>query len=171
MLPSAHPHIRLVQPSDRGQILNFCQHTWEDEADYIPDVWDLWVNDPLGHILVAVLDNQPVGMTRLVQLSPTEGWWEGLRVDRDYRQQGIGSLLCQAAIDTAQSLGLSTLRTCVSVKNTLMHAFMQNRGFIPQGDYAVYQADAVVDAPSTLQALGSADLDTVWATISLPGSR
>jgi GNAT superfamily N-acetyltransferase len=155
-----------AHPDDKAVILGFCQHTWEDEADYIPDVLDLWINDPLGHILVAVLNNQPVGMTRLVQLSPTEGWWEGLRVDRNYRQQGIGSLLCQAAIDTAQSLGLATLRTCVSVKNTLMQTFVQHRGFIPQGDYAVYQADAIADAPSSLQAFSFADLNTIWATIS-----
>lgn len=162
---SGEINIRPFQATDRGTILSFCQHTWEHEEDYIPDVLEKWIANPHGHILVADLHERAVGMTRLVQLSPAEGWWEGLRVDRNYRQQGIASLLYQAAIEKAKSLSLATLRTCVSVNNTLMHTFVQHLGFNPKCDYAVYQADAITHETSALQALSSSNLDTILATI------
>ncbi|MBE9140519.1 GNAT family N-acetyltransferase [Nodosilinea sp. LEGE 07088] len=166
MPPSAQPHIRPAQPSDKIPILAFCQHTWDDETDYIPDVWDVWFADPTGHILVADRDGQPVGMTRIVQLSDTEGWWEALRVDRAFRRQGIGRQLTQAALSLGQSLGLTTLRTCVSVTNTSMHPFMQREGFSPLGDYAVYSATASKGAPTALRLLGEDDCDRAWAAIN-----
>ncbi|MGG6242745.1 N-acetyltransferase family protein [Nodosilinea sp. AN01ver1] len=165
MTLTAQPHIRPAQPSDKAPILTFCQHTWDDEADYIPDVWDVWFADPTGHILVADRNGQPVGMTRLVQLSDTEGWWEALRVDRAFRRQGIGHQLTQAALSLAQSLGLTTLRTCVSVTNASMHPFMKHQGFSPLGDYAVYSATASEGAPTALRLLGVDDCDRAWAAI------
>ncbi|MBD2112553.1 MULTISPECIES: GNAT family N-acetyltransferase [Cyanophyceae] len=159
-------HIRPAQPSDKAPILDFCQHTWDDETDYIPDVWDVWFAAPTGHILVADRDGQPVGMTRLVQLSDTEGWWEALRVDRTFRRQSIGHQLTQAALSLAQSLGLTTLRTCVSVTNASMHPFMQHQGFSPLGDYAVYSATASEGVPTALRLLGVDDCDRAWAAIN-----
>jgi len=158
--------IRLAQPGDKAAILAFCQYTWEHEADYIPAVWDLWFADPSGHILVADLDGQAVGMTRLVQLSVTEGWWEGLRVDRAYRRAGIGSQLARAALEMSHSLDLPTLRTCVSVTNTSMHPLVQRQGFTPLGDYAVYRAPASENIPMALRQLGVDDCDRTWAAIN-----
>lgn len=166
MTLSAQPHIRLAQPSDKEQILAFCQHTWDDEADYIADVWDVWFADSTGHILVADHHGQPVGMTRLVQLSDTEGWWEGLRVDRAFRRQGIAHQLTQSTLSLAQSLGLTTLRTCVSVTNAPMHPFMQHQGFSPMGDYAICSAAASEGAPTALRRLGGDDCDRAWAAIN-----
>lgn len=166
MTLSAQPHIRLAQPSDKEQILAVCQHTWDDEADYIPAVWDVWFADSTGHILVADRNGQPVGMTRLVQLSDTEGWWEALRVDRAFRRQGIGHQLTQAALALGHSLGLSTLRTCVSVTNAQMHPFMQHQGFSPLDNYAVCRAAASEGAPTALRRLGEADCDRAWAAIN-----
>ena len=165
MSPPAQPHIRPAQPSDKAPILAFCQHTWDNEADYIPAVWDLWFADPTGHILVADVNGQPVGMTRLVQLSDTEGWWEGLRVDRAFRRQGIARQLTQATLSLSLSLGLTTLRTCVSLTNASMHPFVQHQGFSPVGHYAVYRAAASRGAPTTLQSLGEDDCDRAWAAI------
>jgi len=166
IIPSDSLHIRPAQTSDKTPILAFCQHTWDDEADYIPDVWDVWFADPTGHISVADRDSQPVGMTRLVQLSDTEGWWEALRVDRDFRRQGIGHQLTQSTLSLAQSLGLTTLRTCVSLTNASMHPFMQHWGFSPLGDYAVYRAAASEGAPTALRLLGEDDCDRAWAAIN-----
>ncbi len=166
IIPLDSLHIRPAQTSDKAPILTFCQHTWDDEADYIPDVWDVWFADPTDHILVADCNGQPVGMTRLVQLSDTEGWWEALRVDRAFRLQGTGHQLTQAALSLSQSLGLTTLRTCVSVTNASMHPFMQHQGFSPLGDYTVYYAAANEGAPTALRLLGGDDCDRAWAAIN-----
>lgn len=158
--------IRPVSPHDKAAILAFCQHSFEDESDYIQYVWDIWVAEPAGHILVAELDDCPVGMTRLVEFSKTEGWWEGLRVDRDYRKRGIGHSLFKATMEKAEALGLNTLRTCVSGKNSLMQSFVRSRGWLPKGDYAVCRADAIDKSPTSLRLLQPRDLDAVWPEIS-----
>ena len=157
--------IRPVCPHDKAAILAFCQHSFEDEADYIPYVWDIWVAEPAGHILVAELEGCPIGMTRLVEFSKTEGWWEGLRVDRDYRKRGIGHSLFKAVIEKAKVLGLNTLRTCVGDKNNLMQSFVRHRGWVPQGDYAVYKANAINEPPTSLRLLQPKDFDPVWTAL------
>ncbi|MEP0899624.1 GNAT family N-acetyltransferase [Nodosilinea sp. FACHB-13] len=159
-------HIRPALPTDKPTILNFCQHTWNNETDYIASVWDLWSADLSGHILVADFNGQPIGMTRLVQLSTTEGWWEALRVDRAYRRQGIGTKLINAALDLSHSLGLTTVRACVSVANTSMHPLMNQQGFKPLGNHAVYSAEATDSAPTALKQLRPQDCERVWATIN-----
>ena len=166
MLQSDSLSIRPAHSSDKSAVLAFCQHTWDDETDYIPSVWDVWFSDPAGHILVADFKGQPVGMTRLIRLSGTEGWWEGLRVDRAYRRQGIGSRLTAAALDLAGSLGFTTLRTCVSAANAPMHPFVQRQGFESQGEFAVYSAVANDSSPIALQPLGPQECDRIWATIN-----
>lgn len=159
-------HVRPAQHSDKPAVLAFCQHTWDNEADYIPEVWDLWFADPSGQILIAEFNGQPIGMTRLVQLSTSEGWWEGLRVDRSYRRQGIGSQLTNAALALSHSLGLTTVRACLNVANIPMHPFVQQQGFRPLGNYAVYRNKASDTAPTLLQQLGVQDCDRTWAAIN-----
>lgn len=173
MIPLEKIYIRPAELGDKPAILALCQHTWDNERDYIPDVLDLWFADSSGHILVADCNGQVIGMTRLVQLSGTEGWWEGLRVDRAYRRQGIARKLTDAALELGLSLGLSILRTCVSVTNAPMHPFIQRRGFQAQGDFAVYSIEAIDSPPTTLQMLEPQDCDRIWATISpfMPNER
>lgn len=163
--------IRAAKPSDKVAIVQICQHTWDNEDDYIPAVWDKWIADPCGHMLIADLNGHPVGMTRLVQLSPTEGWWEGLRVDCSSRFQGIGSRLAEATLKQAQLMRLATLRTCIHQSNTLMHSFVQRRGYNAIGDYGLYRATSLPQQPSVLQCLNLNDLNLIWSTLDQFDSR
>jgi len=53
--------IRAALPEDKETVLKFCRHTWE-WGDYVPQVWDVWLSDPQGRLLVATIDNQPVAI-------------------------------------------------------------------------------------------------------------
>ena len=157
--------IRRAQPEDKPTVVAFCQFSFENEVDYIPDVWDFWLTDCAGQVLVAVLNGLPVGMSRVLRLSQHEGWWEGLRVDRAYRQQGIGHLLFEATVAEARSLGIETLRTCISVKNSVMQRYVNRQGFTPREEYAVYKAQAIAECSRQLQPLDQSAIETVWAGI------
>src|SRR5256885_13713219 len=89
--------VRAARQEDREAVLAFCAATWE-WGDYIEDVWDRWLNDPKGSLFVATLDGQPVGISHMQMLTPTDAWLEGLRVDPDYRQQGIAKALSDAGV-------------------------------------------------------------------------
>lgn len=157
--------IRPVMPEDRSAIIEFCKHTWDHEADYIKDILDRWMQDPSGQILVADSEGQAVGMTRIAKLSETEGWWEGLRVARPYRGQGIAHSLANATLEQAKTLGLSTVRTCVNVYNVRMNSLIQRWGYTPLNQHTVYRADATSSIASTLTHLRGDRLESVWSAV------
>ena len=86
----ADVEVRPARPEDREAVLAFCQQTW-DWGDYIEQVWDEWRHKPQDTLFVATLDGRPVGITNVRMLNDTEVWFEGMRVDPAFRQQGIAS--------------------------------------------------------------------------------
>jgi GNAT superfamily N-acetyltransferase len=85
--------VRPAREEDKAAVLAFCEQTWEHQEDYIYRVWDKWLADERGRIFVAVVDGLPVAMQRVVLMSDDEAWWEGLRVDPNYRGRGLVSVL------------------------------------------------------------------------------
>src|SRR5437879_1326543 len=99
-----HIEIRPARPEDRDAVLAFCTTTWE-WGDYIEEVWDDWLNNSQGLLLVATADGQPVGVAHILMLSETEAWFEGMRVDPNYRRQGIAGALFNAQVAEAKRRG------------------------------------------------------------------
>jgi GNAT superfamily N-acetyltransferase len=138
--------VRPAQLEDKTAVLSFCQHTWSDTEDYIAAVWDQWMAEPSGQILVAVLEDQPVAITRVVQLSKHEGWWEALRVDPKYRGRGLVRHLDPAIEHYFRAKGISIIRCCVASWNSTVPAMIQRRGYQPLACYLEYSAEAI-EAP------------------------
>jgi ribosomal protein S18 acetylase RimI-like enzyme len=92
--------IRPARAEDRDAVLAFCAHTWES-GDYITYVWDRWLHDTQGLLLVATSDGHPVGIDHLQMLNATDAWLEGLRVDPNYRHQGIAKAMGTALMAEA----------------------------------------------------------------------
>ena len=93
--------VRPARPEDREAVLAFCQQTWE-WGDYLEYVWDEWLNNPQGKLFVATIDGQPVGVANIRMLNKTEAWFEGMRIDPTFRQQGIASALFNAQLAEAK---------------------------------------------------------------------
>src|SRR5437868_12964361 len=104
--------------SDRGEVLALTANTWED-GDYIQWVYDDWVGDAMGRFLVAVesASERVAAIDKLSFLSPTEAWFEGLRVHPDYRGRGLASSLQRYMIGEARRLGAETVRFVTVVDN------------------------------------------------------
>lgn len=84
--------VRAAEPADRQPVFAFLQDVWEG-GDYLPSVWDEWLADPDGRMLVATLDGQPIATGRIFDLGWGEYWLEGLRVAAGYRGKGIAGLV------------------------------------------------------------------------------
>ena len=52
---------RPAREDDREAVLAFCARTWDD-GDYIQYVWEDWLRDTSGALLVATLAGRPVGL-------------------------------------------------------------------------------------------------------------
>ncbi len=131
--------VRLARAEDKAAVLAFCEQTWEHQEDYIHQVWDKWLADETGHIFVAVVDGLPVAMRRVVLMSDDEAWWEGLRVDPNYRGQGLVSVLRSPMEQYLLAHSIRISRNCVSSNNTIMKGIMARRGHEKVGSYAPNQ--------------------------------
>jgi ribosomal protein S18 acetylase RimI-like enzyme len=161
--------IRPARPTDRDAVLAFCQRTWDD-GDYIESVWDEWLADPSGSLLVAVIASNPVAMVRVALLDASESWIEGLRVAPDARRHGIGAALAAEALRVAQERGASVCRLFTGSDNLASQALFAAAGFERVAHLIGFEAPARAVVPSqalppggTLRTPGAGERDRLWA--------
>lgn len=135
--------IRSAQAEDKDIVLAFCAHTW-DWGDYIDRVWDDWLVDPQGELFVAVTDGQPSGVAHLRMVNETSAWLEGLRVDPNYRHQGIATALNMAILEEAIRRGATNARLVTESTNTGSIHIMDTIRMRQVGAFASFQAKPVV---------------------------
>ncbi len=148
----AYTEIRPARPEDRDAILAFCSNTW-DWGDYIEYVWDEWLQDTQGLLLVAVVDGQPVGIAHLKMLNATDAWLEGMRVDPAYRRHGIASALDTAMLAEAMKHGATKAGLITESTNTTSISLVERGYFRRVGSYALYHATP--EAAATRQHYGT----------------
>ncbi len=120
--------IRPVLPSDKPAVVSFLARVWGDH-DYLPQVWDEWLADPRGVFLVALVDGVPAGVVRGVLPAPDEGWLEGMRVDPDYRRNGIAQTLTEALMEACRERGARVARLMTAWDNVPVHTLCAKMGF------------------------------------------
>lgn len=134
--------VRRAREEDRDAVLAFSSQTWE-WGDYIAYVWDEWLHDENGALFVATLDGQPVGIANLRILNASEAWLEGMRVDPDYRQQGIASALFDAQIAEALRRHALTARLITESTNTAAIRLIERNHMRLVNAYAPYRATPI----------------------------
>ena len=151
--------IRQARPEDREAVLAFCSHTWAD-GDYIEYVWEKWLLDPTGTILVALSEDQPVGMIHMQMLNATESWQEGIRVDPAYRRQGIAQRLTLEASAEAMRRGATTARLVTEPTNEAMLHIIERMHYQRAGAFALHTAMPVTSIPKSNASLEALTLAT-----------
>jgi len=156
--------IRAALPEDKETILEFCRHTWE-WGDYVPQVWDAWLSDPQGRLLVATIDDQPVAIGQVTLLAPEEAWLQGFRVAPAYRRQGIATELGKHCIKLAIQLGAKVVRYVTLTSNTSARRIGDKLGFRQVATFVSYQAESSKDSPWQLSTARPEDLADVLSFI------
>ncbi|HEX9988627.1 MAG TPA: GNAT family N-acetyltransferase [Chloroflexia bacterium] len=115
---------------DKAQVLQFTAKTWEF-GDYIEHVYDDWLADATGRFIV--LEEQATGriaaIDKLSFQSPEEAWFEGLRVNPDFRGHGLASKLQKYMIEQSRAYGARTLRFITLISNKPVHRMAYRDGF------------------------------------------
>ncbi len=138
--------IRAAQEADHTAVLNFTATTWE-HGDYIERVWEEWLHDSAGELLVGTLADEPVALLRVSMLAAGVAWLEGLRVAAPQRRAGIGQAMMQHGIALAQHAGAHTVRLFTDSENTRMQRLATRQGMRPVLDVTHYQAHALEGTP------------------------
>ena len=136
--------IRPARLDDAHAVESFTEDTWPDRGgDYVPRVFESWVEEMAGpaadeadvRTLVADVDGRAVGLHRTVLVSPSEAWCSGMRVDPDYRGEGVAVRLAEAGFDWARDRGASVARCMVFSWNVAGLGAARTAGFEPATEF------------------------------------
>lgn len=93
-----------------------------------------------GVLRVAVTpEDRVVGAQHYRHLDSTQGWLSGLRVDPEFRRQGIAGMLLADAIRMAQSERLLTLRYAGDATTEAVHRLSQAHHARPRGAWVSFE--------------------------------
>ncbi|TMD08665.1 MAG: GNAT family N-acetyltransferase, partial [Chloroflexi bacterium] len=118
--------LRPARTADRERVVEICAAIWEGH-DYIPEVFDTWVQDPSGTFQVGEVDGEVVALQRIRPLSREACWYEGLRVAETHRRLGIARQMLAAAVDQASSIGFQEMR--LATADPAPRALFESAGF------------------------------------------
>lgn len=136
--------IRPALPADKPAVLEFCKGIWGGE-DYIPHVWDEWMDDPDVNMFVAQYAAHAVGLACLTRLGPGQWWLEGLRVDPAHQGKKIASRLHEWLVETWLAQGEGVIRLWTSAERVKVHHLCQRLGFIHTQSRSTFTAPPLVD--------------------------
>jgi ribosomal protein S18 acetylase RimI-like enzyme len=139
--------VRDARPEDRDAVFAFCVRTWGDDGDYIPDVWDSWLADTGGALLVGAIDGRPIALSRINMVTPDEAWIEGVRVAPEARRQGVGRVMVSRSLVRAREMGASVARMFTGASNTASQQLFAAFGFTKIAELDWYTGDALPDDP------------------------
>jgi GNAT superfamily N-acetyltransferase len=148
--------VRPARPDDRPDVERICAHTWE-WGDYIPEVWNDWLADEalsraeggsgLGQVIVGQVGKRVVALSKITFHTPDQVWLEGMRVEADFRRQGIASRFLQYSLAYARERGARVVRLGTGHHNTPVHALAARVGMVRVGTYVVWTAEPLADGP------------------------
>lgn len=156
--------IRPARPDDRAAVFEMVKTIW-DGNDYIPDVWEDWVADPSGPLLVGELGGQLAALAKLSGIGPREDWFHGLRVDPAQRGRGFARQMLGRCVELSRGRGARTLRYLTDEDNPTMHRLADDLGLRLAYAPRWYHAPVLHGAPLT-QALPPERLESLLADLA-----
>ncbi|MFB5599975.1 MAG: GNAT family N-acetyltransferase [Nitrososphaeraceae archaeon] len=129
-------YYRTAKNTDKDQILDFCKTTFE-WGDYIHEVWDIWMKEKDGLLMVAVIDDElsnnkkTIAMIHGIVYDETI-WVEGIRVNPQFRKKGIASEMVSKIVEYGKERNAKLASAVVSVKNNPSNELMNKLNFIPK---------------------------------------
>lgn len=157
--------LRPAKAEDKEAILAFCQQTFA-WGDYIHYVYDEWLADPASDMTVATVDGVPVALSRVRYLSPTEAWFEGLRVDPAHRRHGLGKAIAEYNQARTIARGVKVGRAFISGSNTASQTLSAGMGFVQVAQYQGFDLKHPVLrslAPYTVRQASADDMTEIIA--------
>lgn len=135
MSPETALDFRPATHDDYDQVLTFTQDTWEEASDYIPDVYHDWIEGEDKRTLVADAGTQIAGIAQAVLLSEHEAWGQGIRVNPDFRGQGVGTAITHHLFDWARDQGATVMRNMVFSWNAAGLGQSRATGYEPTTEF------------------------------------
>ena len=129
--------IRKMQKEDKNELLALSSKIWEG-SDYIPYVFDSWINDTQGEFSAIECDGKIIGCGRMVFFTPTDVWFEGLRKDPDVEVKGVGTAIATYYLKKLAAVkGLTSIRFSTYFNNVESIVLNTRLGFELLTDFSL----------------------------------
>jgi len=147
--------IRPATHDDHDDVVSFTSDTWDD-GDYLPAVYHDWIEGGGKRTLVADVDDRVVGIAQIVRLSASEAWAQGLRIDPEYRGEGISRRLTHDMFDWAADQGAVVARNMVFSWNAAGLGQSRATGYEPVTEFRWLRPDPEPGGPAVANDPGAA---------------
>lgn len=137
---------------DTDEMLELCSHIW-DGGDYIPKVWEEWLDDTEGMLGVAEMGGRVVGIFKLSQFTEDEWYMEGLRVHPDVQGMGIAAHIHEYVLETWHRMGRGIIRLTTGSYNVKVHHMCERSGFKRIAEFLPYRAPGLLEGKSQFSPL------------------
>ncbi|MFC4248658.1 GNAT family N-acetyltransferase [Natribaculum luteum] len=152
--------IRRATHDDYEGIAAFTSDLWADRGgDYLPSVYHDWLedeDDDRRKTFLAEADGEVAGLSQAVVLSPDEAWFQGMRVNPDFRRRGVSQRLNEACFEWARDCGATVGRLMTFSWNAAALGAARAGGFEPVTEFRWAQPAPDADATGPLEVTGDA---------------
>nr|WP_049969597.1 GNAT family N-acetyltransferase [Haladaptatus cibarius] len=154
--------LREATHDDYENVVAFTEDTWADRGrgDYIPRIYHDWIDGENQYTLVADAGDEIAGIVQCVMLSDWEAWGQGMRVNPNFREQGVASVMTYDLFDWAREQGATVLRNMVFSWNVAGLGSSRAAGYDPVTEFrwAHPEPDATAESAMTL----TEDVNAAW---------
>lgn len=132
-------NIRPARGDDYEAIVAFTRDTWPERngGDYIPDIYHEWIDGTnRQRTIVAESDSGEIaGLCQAVMLSEDEAWAQGMRVNPEFRGEGVSKQLNEDLFSWAHEQGATVCRIMVFSWNAAGLGGARAAGFEPACEF------------------------------------
>ena len=104
------------------------RHLWGGH-DYLPEVWDDWLKQKNGRLIVPTVDGKTVGCAHASLQTNYVAWLEGVRVHEQYRGLGIAGRLNHSLVVWARRKRARVARLSTDSSNRASREHLEKIGF------------------------------------------
>jgi ribosomal protein S18 acetylase RimI-like enzyme len=134
--------VRVAKLDDRKRVLAFTSNTFS-WGDYIERVFDRWLNDRSGRLLVAESDGLVVGLSFVKLTKEGEAWLQGGRVDQNYRRTGVGEAMTKECLRVAkEEMNARVARVITDKTNLPPQKLLAKLGFRVASEFSEFEKKA-----------------------------
>jgi GNAT superfamily N-acetyltransferase len=133
---------RRARLDDTTDVLKLTSQIWEGD-DYVPQVWQNWLDDPDGALLVAEHAGRVIGLAKLSRLTAQDWWLQGLRVDPEFEGRGVASQLHRSMLAEWESIGAGYLRLATASFRKPVQHLCEQSGFAKVDEFTPFKAESL----------------------------
>lgn len=130
---------RPATDDDYEAVVAFTEDTWDEldveTSDYLPDIYHEFIAGENNLTIVADAGDAIAGIGQFVMLSEYEGWVQGMRVNPDYRGQGVASGINDVLFEWGRDQGAVVVRNMVFSWNEAGLGQSRANGFEPVTEF------------------------------------